>query len=259
MIDALLSDRPDDRRELFEEAAGVGLYRDRRRNTERRLEETTQDLPRLDDLIGEVQSQVRSLSRQRKRAERHTELMERRFAVELTLAVARHGVVARGAGPARGARGRAARRPFHNSKNARARPRTTRDAAHRDRSACDAQRNELARQASAVRESVQALRAEIAVAGERHRNAMERRQRAEDERRERSDAESRLERDLASASAECAESERQLVAAEEDSAARTADESEAREAVRLAREGAEESERDVSSGARPDADARRRS
>src|SRR5216110_3868613 len=41
MIDALLSDRPDDRRELFEEAAGVGLYRDRKRSAERRLEETT--------------------------------------------------------------------------------------------------------------------------------------------------------------------------------------------------------------------------
>jgi len=85
-IDALLSDRPDDRRELFEEAAGVGLYRDRRRSTERRLEETTLDLSRIDDLIGEVQSQVRSLARQRKRAERHAELMGRRFSVELTLA-----------------------------------------------------------------------------------------------------------------------------------------------------------------------------
>jgi len=74
MIDALLSDRPDDRRELFEEAAGVGLYRDRRRTTERRLEETAVDLQRLDDLVNEVQSQVRSLSRQRKRAERYAEL-----------------------------------------------------------------------------------------------------------------------------------------------------------------------------------------
>ncbi|HEX9384231.1 MAG TPA: AAA family ATPase, partial [Gemmatimonadaceae bacterium] len=37
MVDALLSDRPDDRRELFEEAAGVGLYRDRKRSAERRL------------------------------------------------------------------------------------------------------------------------------------------------------------------------------------------------------------------------------
>ena len=89
MIDALLSDRPDDRRELFEEAAGVGLYRDRRRSTERRLEETTIDLSRLDDLIGEVQSQVRSLARQRRRAERHAELMARRFDVEITLAARR--------------------------------------------------------------------------------------------------------------------------------------------------------------------------
>src|SRR5918998_4256399 len=85
MIDALLSDRPDDRRELFEEAAGVGLYRDRRRSTERRLEEASVDLSRIDDLVNEVQSQVRSLARQRKRAERHTELTTRRFALELTL------------------------------------------------------------------------------------------------------------------------------------------------------------------------------
>src|SRR5687767_4388067 len=86
MIDALLSDRPDDRRELFEEAAGVGLYRDRRRSTERRLEETTLDLSRIDDLIGEVPSQVRSLARHRKRAERHSALTTRRFSSELTLA-----------------------------------------------------------------------------------------------------------------------------------------------------------------------------
>src|ERR671921_602299 len=83
---ALLSDRPDDRRELFEEAAGVGLYRDRRRSTERRLEETGVELSRLDDLVNEVQSQVRSLARQRKRSERHAELTRRRFGVELTLA-----------------------------------------------------------------------------------------------------------------------------------------------------------------------------
>src|SRR5215210_6490844 len=86
MIDALLSDRPDERRELFEEAAGVSLYRDRRRTTERRLEETTVDLARLDDLINEVQSQVRSLARQRKRAERHADFTERKFRLELTLA-----------------------------------------------------------------------------------------------------------------------------------------------------------------------------
>src|SRR5579863_4927632 len=87
MIDALLSDRPDERRELFEEAAGVGLYRDRRRSTERRLEETAVDLKRLDDLLSEVQTHVRSLARQRKRAERYADLMSRRLVAEVSLAL----------------------------------------------------------------------------------------------------------------------------------------------------------------------------
>ena len=86
MIDLLLSDRADERRSLFEEAAGVGLYRDRRHTTSRRLEETAGDLQRLEDLIAEVQSQVRSLARQKGKAERHVSLTEEKFAVTLTLA-----------------------------------------------------------------------------------------------------------------------------------------------------------------------------
>jgi chromosome segregation protein len=242
MIDALLSDRPDDRRELFEEAAGIGLYRDRRRNTERRLEETTQDLARLDDLLAEVQSQVRSLSRQRKRAERHSELMTRRFAVDLTLASRDMAswreelgqlevrlVELRDAVPQVEERVRQAER--------------ARDESHNERAAADANRNELSRQAGAVREAVQALRAEIAVASERHRNAMERRQRAEDERREGTETGSRLDRELAAAAAECAELERILLEAQRESDARAAAETDAREAVRAAREEAEQSER----------------
>ena len=49
--DASATDRADERRSLFEEAAGVGLYRDRRHSTARRLEETANDLQRLEDLI----------------------------------------------------------------------------------------------------------------------------------------------------------------------------------------------------------------
>ena len=79
MIDALLSDRAEERRALFEEAAHVGLYRDRKRSTERRLEETGGDLSRLDDVISEVQTQVRSLARQRGKAERYTRFTEERF------------------------------------------------------------------------------------------------------------------------------------------------------------------------------------
>ncbi|HEX2250119.1 MAG TPA: AAA family ATPase, partial [Gemmatimonadales bacterium] len=86
MIDLLLSDRAEERRSLFEEAAGIGLYRDRKHSTERRLEETAVDLQRVEDLIAEVQSQIRSLARQRGRAERHAKLSEEKFAVQLTLA-----------------------------------------------------------------------------------------------------------------------------------------------------------------------------
>ncbi len=86
MIDLLLSDRADERRSLFEEAAGIGLYRDRKHSTERRLEETAVDLQRVEDLIAEVQSQIRSLARQRGKAERHAKLTEERFAVQISLA-----------------------------------------------------------------------------------------------------------------------------------------------------------------------------
>src|SRR5882757_10575470 len=85
MIDLLLSDRADERRSLFEEAAGIGLYRDRKHSTERRLEETAADLARLEDLIAEVQTQVRSLARQRGRAERHGKMIEERFGIAMTL------------------------------------------------------------------------------------------------------------------------------------------------------------------------------
>ena len=52
MIDAILSNRAEDRRTLFEEAAGIGKYKDRRRGALRRLEQTEQDLMRLEDVIG---------------------------------------------------------------------------------------------------------------------------------------------------------------------------------------------------------------
>ena len=180
MIDALLSDRPDERRELFEEAAGVGLYRDRRRTTERRLEETTGDLQRLDDLINEVSSQVRSLSRQRRRAERHGEIMVRRFTVELSLA-------ARSMEAWREELGRLdirvaeLREQLPAAESGMAAAELAREMAHGARAAAEAQRNELSRLVNAHRDQVQRIRAEMAVAEERQRNASTRRQRAEAE------------------------------------------------------------------------------
>jgi chromosome segregation protein len=201
MIDALLSDRPDDRRELFEEAAGVGLYRDRRRSTERRLEETTIDLSRLDDLITEVQSQVRSLARQRKRAERHGELMERRFALELTLA-------AREMAAWRDELARLEVRVAELHREQPAAEERVRDAerareqAHGARTAAEAQRSELARLVSGQQQDALRLEGELAVANERQRNAVARRQRAEEERRHGEQSGSQLMRDREQAALE---------------------------------------------------------
>jgi len=86
MIDAILSDRPEERRALFEEAAEVGRYKDRRRTALRRLDQAHADLQRLDDVIGEVSSKVRSLSRQRGRAARVGEMRERRLVLEVAVA-----------------------------------------------------------------------------------------------------------------------------------------------------------------------------
>ncbi|MEX2177647.1 MAG: chromosome segregation protein SMC [Gemmatimonadaceae bacterium] len=180
MIDALLSDRPDDRRELFEEAAGIGLYRDRRRSTERRLEETSGDLQRLDDLIAEVQSQVRSLTRQRKRAERHSELTARRFTVEIALA-AREMSSWRNELARLEARVAELRAQLPHSEQAVSVNEQRRDAAHNARAAAEAQRAELSRLVAAQREQVQQIRGEMAVAEERQRHTLVRRQRAEAE------------------------------------------------------------------------------
>ncbi len=90
MIDAILSGRADERRALFEEAAGVGKYKDRRRTALRRLELSELDLQRVESVIEEVRTKVRSLARQRGRAQRYKDLRARRLVVEL--AVARDGL-----------------------------------------------------------------------------------------------------------------------------------------------------------------------
>ena len=86
MVDAILSDRAEERRTLFEEAAGIGRYKDRRRIATRRLEQADGDLQRLDDVLVEVASKVRSLAQQRGRAERHAKLRARLLQLEIAVA-----------------------------------------------------------------------------------------------------------------------------------------------------------------------------
>ncbi len=77
MVEAILSDKADQRRMLFEEAAGITKYKQRKRAALRKLEATEQDLLRLLDILAEVSSQVSGLGRQMKRAERYKTLEDR--------------------------------------------------------------------------------------------------------------------------------------------------------------------------------------
>ena len=68
LVDASLALKADDRRRLFEEAAGVGLYRNRRDDALKRLGNTERNLERVLDIMAELEPRIKSLERQAKRA-----------------------------------------------------------------------------------------------------------------------------------------------------------------------------------------------
>lgn len=70
MVEEILSDKNNERRRLFEEAAGVTRYKEKRRQTLRRLDETMKDLQRVEDIVIEVRKKTRSLQLQSERAEK---------------------------------------------------------------------------------------------------------------------------------------------------------------------------------------------
>src|SRR5436190_2416760 len=72
LVDASLALKADERRRLFEEAAGVGLYRVRREDALKRLENTARNLERVLDIMSELEPRLRSLERQAKRAIEYT-------------------------------------------------------------------------------------------------------------------------------------------------------------------------------------------
>lgn len=64
LVDVALSIRPDERRKLFEEAAGIGLYRSRKEEALRRLETTNRNLDRATDISDEIRPRLRNLEKQ---------------------------------------------------------------------------------------------------------------------------------------------------------------------------------------------------
>ncbi len=74
LVDASLALKADERRKLFEEAAGIGLYRSRREETLRRLETTRRNLDRVLDILAELEPRLKSLERQASRAQEYAQI-----------------------------------------------------------------------------------------------------------------------------------------------------------------------------------------
>ncbi|MCG8345336.1 MAG: AAA family ATPase, partial [Chlorobiales bacterium] len=74
MIEEIINNKSDERLRLFEEAAGITRYKQRRRQTFKQLENTTRDLERVDDILVEVSKKVRNLKSQVRKAEQYHEL-----------------------------------------------------------------------------------------------------------------------------------------------------------------------------------------
>jgi len=90
MVDELVSGSTEDRRRMFEEAAGITRYKMRRRQALRKLDSTQSDLERIRDLTDEVGTQVDRLERQAEKAQEYREAQEALERLELMLSQVEH-------------------------------------------------------------------------------------------------------------------------------------------------------------------------
>jgi chromosome segregation protein len=99
-IDQVLSTKPQDRRRLIEEAAGITRYKLKKRLAEGKLEETRGNLLRISDIVSEIERNVASLKRQASRAARYKEHTETLRGKKAALARTRHDVLLAAVGEA---------------------------------------------------------------------------------------------------------------------------------------------------------------
>ena len=86
MIEQILSETADDRKRMFEEAAGINKYKQQRQSALRKFDAVQRDLDRVNDIVQEVEQKAKSLSLQLKRFNRHEKLSEELFEAEVELA-----------------------------------------------------------------------------------------------------------------------------------------------------------------------------
>ncbi|MCZ2224162.1 MAG: chromosome segregation protein SMC [Chitinophagales bacterium] len=88
MVDDIIKDKDNSRRKMLEQAAGITIYKTRKKEAKNKLDATEQDLSRIEDLLFEINNQLKSLESQAKKAEKYYEIKNeyKEIAIELAKA-----------------------------------------------------------------------------------------------------------------------------------------------------------------------------
>ena len=88
MVDDIIKDKENSRRRMLEQAAGITIYKTRKREAKLKLDATEQDLARIEDLLFEINNQLKTLESQAKKAEKYFEIKKeyRELSIELAKA-----------------------------------------------------------------------------------------------------------------------------------------------------------------------------
>lgn len=88
MVDDLIKDKDNSRRRMLEQAAGISIYKTRKKEARQKLDATEQDLARIEDLLFEINNQLKTLENQAKKAEKYFEIKKEYREISIELAKA---------------------------------------------------------------------------------------------------------------------------------------------------------------------------
>ena len=88
MVDDLIKDKENSRRRMLEQAAGISIYKTRKKEAKLKLDATEQDLARIEDLLFEINNQLKTLENQAKKAEKYYEIKKEYREISIELAKA---------------------------------------------------------------------------------------------------------------------------------------------------------------------------
>jgi chromosome segregation protein len=88
MVDDIIKDKDNSRRRMLEQAAGITIYKTRKKEAKNKLDATEMDLSRIEDLLFEINNQLKTLENQAKKAEKYFEIKKDYQATAIELAIA---------------------------------------------------------------------------------------------------------------------------------------------------------------------------